>query len=136
LRPAFSPDGRWIAYQSNESSERDEIYILPFPDPGGKWQVSTTGGTRPHWRSDGKELFFLGTDSRLMSAQINLRTSTVQVGDVQPLFDLGHFATFSVNRDFYVVSRDGQRFLVEIGQGNDISIPLTLVVNWPVAIKK
>ena len=135
MRATFSPDGRWIAYQSDESG-RHEIYIRPFPGPGGKWQVSTAGGTRPRWREDGKELFFLATDSRLMSAQINLGISTIQINTVQSLFDLGYVSIASTSRDFYDVTRDGQRFLVELNQGNEISIPVTLVVNWPGEIKK
>ena len=62
----FSPDGRWVAYQSNESS-RSEIYVQPFPGvSGGKWQVSKAGGTQPRWRHDGKELFFISLDGKLM----------------------------------------------------------------------
>jgi eukaryotic-like serine/threonine-protein kinase len=133
-RATFSPDGRWIAYQSDESG-RDEIYIRPFPGPGGKWQVSTAGGTRPRWRADGKELFFVGAD-RLMSAQISLGISTVQVGAVQSWFDIDFVGSGSNARDLYDVTRDGQRFLVELYQGNEISIPLTLVVNWPGEILK
>lgn len=131
----FSPDGRWIAYQSDESGSA-EIYIRPFPGPGGKWQVSTAGGTRPRWREDGKELFFVETNFRLMSAQINLGISTVQVGAVQSLFNIGFVATAPIMLDLYDVTRDGQRFLEELNQGNEISIPVTLVVNWPGEIKR
>jgi eukaryotic-like serine/threonine-protein kinase len=134
LRATFSPDGRWIAYQSDESG-RDEIYIRPFPGPGGKWQVSTAGGTRPRWREDGKELFFV-EPGRLMSAQVSLGVATVQVGAVQSLFDIDFVGSGSNARDLYDVSQDGQRFLVELPQGNEVSIPLTLVVNWPGEILK
>ena len=65
----FSPDGRWVAYQSNESKPV-QIYIRPFPGPGGPWQVTTAGGTQPRWSPDGKELFYVGLDGRLMAVPI------------------------------------------------------------------
>ena len=65
----FSPDGRWVAYQSNESKPV-QIYIRPFPGPGGPWQVTTAGGSQPRWRPDGKELFYVGLDGRLMAVPI------------------------------------------------------------------
>ncbi len=71
-----------------------------------------------------------------MSAQINLGISTIQINTVQSLFDLGYVASAALSRDLYDVTRDGQRFLVELDQGNEISIPVTLVVNWPGEIGK
>ena len=71
----FSPDGRWVAYQSNESG-RSEIYVQSFPGPGGKWQVSTAGGTDARWRPDGKELFFLAPDAKLMAVSVRASDST------------------------------------------------------------
>ena len=65
----FSPDGRWVAYHSNESG-RHEVYVQPFPGPGGKWQISTSGGIEPRWRRDGKELFYIAPDGKLMAAPI------------------------------------------------------------------
>jgi Tol biopolymer transport system component len=135
LRATFSPDGRWIAYQSDESG-RDEIYIRPFPGPGGKWQVSIAGGTRPRWRGDGKEIFFVGTDFRIMSANVTAGVSTVQIDSVKPLFDMGYAPTGSPIRDLYDVSRDGQHFLMDSPEANEVSIPLTLVINWPEEVKK
>jgi Tol biopolymer transport system component len=135
MRAVFSPDGRWIAYQSNESG-RDEIYIRPFPGPGGKWQISIAGGTRPRWRADGKELFFVGTDFRIMSAKVNTGVSTVEVDSLEPLFDIGYVATGSPIRDLYDVSLDGQRFLMESLGSNEMSMPMTLVINWPGELKK
>jgi Tol biopolymer transport system component len=129
VRPVFSPDGRWIAYQSNESG-RNEIYIRPFPGPGGKWQVSTKGGTRPHWRGDGKELFFVSPNLKGMSAEIKTSGTTVAVGVERTLFQFGNFIGFGSSRDLYDVTSDGQKFLVETLHGNDLSMPVTLVVNW------
>ncbi|HWA35846.1 MAG TPA: hypothetical protein VG737_17005 [Cyclobacteriaceae bacterium] len=134
-RPAFSPDGRWIAYQSNESG-RDEVYIRPFPGPGGKWQVSSAGGNTPRWRQDGKELFFIGSGFSVMSAQIQCGISTVEIGNVQMLFDLEYPPIGTSVRDLYDVTRDGQRFLVELNQDSQMSMPITLVVNWPPELKK
>jgi len=134
-RPSFSPDGRWIAYQSNESGQY-EIYIRPFPGPGGKWQVSTTGGSRPRWRGDGTELFFLSSDFRMMSAQIMLGATSVEVGKVEPLFLFPDLVGNGGGRDLYDVTSDGQKFLVESSPGYELSMRLTLVVNWIGEIKK
>ena len=82
--PQFSPDGHWIAYQSNESG-RYEVYVAPFPGPGGKRQVSTAGGTRSRWRADGKELFYIAADNRLMAAEVDAKKGTFEV-KVEPLF--------------------------------------------------
>jgi len=70
--PAFSPDGRWLAYTSTESTQ-DEVYVRPFPGPGSKWQISTTGGMFPTWSKNGKELFYRTLDSRIMVASFDLR---------------------------------------------------------------
>ena len=133
MRATFSPDGRWIAYQSNESG-REEVYVRPFPGPGGKWQISTNGGTRARWRRDGKELFYLGYDDRIMAAEIKLGMATVDVGSVRPLFHIRPFA--GGGRDIYDVTGDGQRFLVASPGGEENSSPITLVVNWPAEVKK
>src|SRR5262249_40979775 len=75
----FSPDGKWIAYQSNESG-RYEIYIEPFPGPGGQTQVSTNGGAQVRWRRDGKELFYIALDGRLMSVPIRIPSTAQTIG--------------------------------------------------------
>ena len=81
----FSPDGRWVAYESNESG-RYEIYVQPFPGPGGKWQVSTNGGTAPVWRRDGKELFYVAPDRKLMAVPV--KTGAVfEPETAAPLFE-------------------------------------------------
>ena len=80
----FSPDGRWVAYASNESG-RSEIYVQPYPADGGKWQVSTDGGIQPRWRADGKELFYLTADDRVMAAEIEAG-ETFQPGVPHMLF--------------------------------------------------
>jgi dipeptidyl aminopeptidase/acylaminoacyl peptidase len=132
----FSPDGRWMAYGSNESG-RFEVFVVPFPGPGGKWQISVGGGNEPRWRRDGKELFYLGPDNRLMAAAVNGEGSAFEVGAVRSLFDTrpgspaGGPSWYS-----YDVSPDGQRFLVNVPAESTPAAPITLVVNWPAALKK
>ncbi len=131
-RATFSTDGRWIAYQSDESG-RNEVYIRPFPGPGGKWQVSTNGGSHPRWRRDGKELFYL-LDNLIMAADIELDATTVKVRGVTPLINFIPYV--GVNGDIYDVTGDGKRFLLASQRGAEISSPVTLVVNWVGEIKK
>jgi dipeptidyl aminopeptidase/acylaminoacyl peptidase len=127
----FSPDGRWIAYASNESG-RNEVYVAPFPGPGGKWQLSAAGGSQPRWRRDGKEIFYLGPDNRLVSAAANGAGSAFEVGAVRPLFDM---RAITSQGWMYDVSPDGQRFLVNTLAEEAASVPITLVVNWPALLK-
>jgi len=130
----FSPDGRWIAYSSNESG-RYEVYVTPFPGPGGKWQVSTAGGDWPRWGRDGKEIFYLAPGfDRLMAAAVNGGASAFEVGDVRPLFDTG--GATPNQAWMYDISPDGQRFLVNTLAEEAASAPITLVVNWPALLKK
>ena len=126
--PVFSPDGRWIAYHSDESG-RDEIFVRPFPGPGGKYQVSSSGGAVPRWRGDGKELFFLGLDNKIMATEIKLGETTIEIGATR---ELGGYAE---TRQFSVTA-DGKKFLVVSSSGKAQATPLTLVVNWPEEIKK
>jgi hypothetical protein len=108
----FSPDGAWIAYQSNESG-RIEIYVQPFPGPGGRWQVSVDGGAQVRWRGDGKELFYLALDGTLTAAPIDSSSSpgAIERGAPETLFNtrLGRGVQTS-NRAQYMVAPDGQRF--------------------------
>lgn len=134
LRAAFSPDGRWIAYQSDESG-RFEVYIRPFPGPGGKWQVSTGGGTRPRWRSDGKELFFYRGDGTILAAQIKLGPASIDADSERTLFKIVAHGG-GVVRDIYDVTGDGQRFLVAGPEDANSSSPFSLVVNWQAEVKK
>ena len=84
--PSFSPDGRWVAYTSNETG-RNEVYVAPFPGTGAKWQVSQNGGALPRWRRDGAELFFAGFASgQFLVAQVNGRGPNFEVGRIQDLF--------------------------------------------------
>jgi eukaryotic-like serine/threonine-protein kinase len=127
----FSPDGRWIAYGSYESG-KPEVYVAPFPGPGGKRQVSTGGGATPRWRRDGKELFYLASDSQLMSTEVNGKGVAFEIGAVRPLFRTRAAAPALT----YDVTADGQRFLVINSVEEEESSPLTLVVNWTAGVKR
>lgn len=127
----FSPDGKWVAYTSDESGHR-EIYVTPFPGAGGKRQVSVAGGQASHWRADGKELYYIAPDNRLMAAEVSMKGAEVEVGAVRPLF--GPMPTgLGYQHD---VSPDGQRFLVVTPNEQGAPEPLTLVQNWTAALKK
>jgi Tol biopolymer transport system component len=138
----FSPDGRWLAYVSNESG-RDEIYVQAFPDAGGKWQISTSGGLQPRWRRDGQELFFVAPDNRLMAAPIRVApgTKALEAGAPVALFPT-RLAT-GVNivpagfqaRAQYAVAADG-RFLMNVSADEGVTSPITIVQNWMVGLKK
>jgi dipeptidyl aminopeptidase/acylaminoacyl peptidase len=132
----FSPDGRWVAYQSNESG-RYEICVQPFPGPGGKWQVSTGGGIEPRWRRDGKELFYIAPESKLMAAPIQSADQTLEAGAPVALFQTrivgGGTAT---TKPQYAVAPDGQRFLINITADESTASPITIVTNWTAGLKK
>jgi Tol biopolymer transport system component len=129
----WSPDERWIAYQSDESG-RAEIYLQRFPGPGGKVRISTGGGTQVRWRADGRELFYVTPDNELAAVAVAL-----PAGDGMPdvsaptvLFATRMFAGgVGVTRQQYVVSRDGQRFLInERDPDIDELTRITVLLNW------
>jgi Tol biopolymer transport system component len=127
----FSPDSRWVAYASDESG-RNEVYVAPFPGPGGKWQVSADGGSWPRWRRDGREIFYMAPDNRLMVAAVEGQGSGFQISAVQALFE----TRARINqRAMYDVTPDGQRFLINTIVEQAVQ-PITLVVNWPALLKK
>jgi Tol biopolymer transport system component len=105
---AFSPNGRWVAYSSTESGQA-EVYVTPFPKTSAKWLVSRNGGFQARWRRDGRELFFMAPDSRLMAADVNSDGSDFEVSGVKALFET-HFPYAPYHA--FDVSADGQRFLV------------------------
>ena len=113
-------------YGSTESG-RLETYVTPFPGPGGKWQISTTGGAWARWSRDGNEIFYLAADNKLMTAAVNGTGSSFTVGAVKPLFDAPRP---SANRYHYDVSPDGRRFLIARFRGAETSAPITVVLNW------
>ena len=128
--PEFSPDGRWIAYTSTESG-RPEVYVQPFPGPGGKWQVSSGGGQTTEWRSDGRELFYLSLDGKLMAVAVRAGSS-FETEEPRVLFAVRPKST--PDRQ-YTASKDGQRFLVNIPSSGQQSPPITLVQDWTAPLK-
>ncbi len=125
----LSPDGKWMVYRSNESGQ-NQVYIQAMPVSGAKWQISTTGGTNPSWRSDGKELFYVSADDKLMSVPIKLGAS-VEPATPQALFSYA-------GASGYAAFHDGQRFLINVPAGGEAATvpPLTVVVNWQADVKK
>jgi len=126
----FSPDGRWIAYMSGITGRR-EIFVQRFPTPGRRWRVSVEGGAQPRWRGDGKELFFLAPDNRLMAAPIRLsdESDAADIGAPVALFaarlsGINHGPTIWN----YIASSNGQRFLMN--SPAEVTSPITLVLNW------
>jgi len=124
----FSPDGRWVAYQSNESG-RDEIYVRPFPEAEGQWQISTAGGTQTRWRKDGKELFYLGPDGKLMAVPIGVRGAELQPGIPVALFRTRFWNLTGSFHAQYDVAPDG-RFLMLVSSEEASGSPITLLQNW------
>jgi Tol biopolymer transport system component len=127
----FSPDGKWVAYASYESG-RPEIYVAPFPGPGGKRQISTAGGLHARWRDDGNELFYVDPGGILMAAGIAAKGGSIEVGAVRSL----GIPTVTTRGWTYDVAADGQRFLVAARPEQKSSEPLTLVSNWTMLLKK
>jgi len=129
----FSPDGNWVAYQSNESGVF-EIYVQPFPGGGAKYQVSKGGGAQARWNPSGKELFYIGMDSKLISVPMKLAPDGqhVEAGMPAPVFltTLRDGELQTTNRQQYAVSPDGQRFLMRGFPITPSTVPLSLIVNW------
>ena len=128
----FSPDGRWIAYASTESG-RSEVYLQPFPGPGAKLPISVDGGAQVRWRADGRELFFIGLDDRLMAVPVALPADggAAKVGTAVPLFPT-HVggALQATSGQQYFVSPDGRRFLMNTLLEGAPASPITLILNW------
>jgi Tol biopolymer transport system component len=131
LCPALSPDGRFVAYYSNESG-RMEVYVQEFPEPKSKWQVSTGGGNEPQWRADGREMFYIAPDQRLMAVPIEAGASFT-TGTPQPLFQAR--LQLVTARSHYRPSSDGQRFLTLAPVGRDAILPTTVILNWPASLR-
>jgi Tol biopolymer transport system component len=129
----FSPDGRWMAYMSNESG-RQEVYVRPFPGPGDKWLVSSAGGGWPRWRRDGREIFYVARDGTLMAVSVNAAGSSFVVGAGRPLFKVRMRPIVRLDAYSYEVTADGQRFLMNTFVEEATPPAITLVVNWPRSI--
>jgi Tol biopolymer transport system component len=129
----FSPDGRWIAYTSNEGGQT-VVYVQSFPGPGAKSQVSRDGGTHPVWRADGRELLYLAADGTMMSVTVGAGRF-FNAGRPQALFSSNAWRLTA--NQVYAVTKDGQRFLVNaMPQQSRGAAPLTVVLNWTAAIHR
>jgi eukaryotic-like serine/threonine-protein kinase len=129
----LSPDGRWVSYASNESG-RYEIYVQSFPVPSAKAQVSLEGGNQPRWRRDGKELFYMAADRRLMAVSVTTG-ATFQPGSPAALFETHLVDSPPYSLPQYAVMPDGQRFLLNVAK-QTTAVPVTVVLNWPSALRK
>jgi serine/threonine protein kinase/Tol biopolymer transport system component len=119
----FSPDGRWLAYQSNQSG-RVEIYVQRFPEPDAPTQVSLSGGSQVRWRRDGRELFYVAPDNKLMAVPVRAsREGQIDFGTPVALFSTGSGTT-------YIVSPDGQRILLNVVQAGETPVSIAIILNW------
>ena len=130
-QPALSPDGTLLAYGSTESGNDGDLYVQAFPGPGGKWRISTNSGGEPHWRGDGRELFYIDNSRNVLSVSVE-----PGVGGKPPKFGLPKILfNAPVSRDFTIrnrfdVTKDGQRFLVVSVAGGATVAPTTVVLDW------
>ncbi|HEY8226441.1 MAG TPA: protein kinase [Pyrinomonadaceae bacterium] len=130
----FSPDGRWIAYVSDESGT-NEVYVQTFPASGGKWQVSTNGGYHIAWARNGKELFYISSDKKMMAVNVKTEGTTFERETPKVLFDR-HIPSFNTPLAQFAVTRDGQKFIVANPVGENTSAPITVALNWTADLKR
>lgn len=126
---SFSPDGKWVSYVSDESG-RTELYVAPFPGPGGKWQVSTDGSSGGGWFKDGKEILYGTLDNAAMSVDVNMGPSGPEFGAPKTLFKV------PLNAVAVAITPDGERFLVAHPPGNAEAAKVALVTNWTAGLTK
>jgi eukaryotic-like serine/threonine-protein kinase len=131
----FSPDGKWVAYASNESGKW-EIYVTSFPEAHGKWQASNGGGDQPRWRGDGRELFYLAPDGKIVAVPVK-EGASFSSGAPAALFQANQREPVATSEQVaYDVTRNGQRFLINTYVKNGKIQPMTVVLNWDAESKK
>jgi len=134
----LSPDSHWMAYTSDQSGRR-EVYVRPFPPAEGQWTISIAGGEQPRWRGDGKELFYVAADGKMMAVPIKAFVGgkpAFEAGSPVALFD-AHIAPTPVNYVFnYDVTADGRRFMIDTPASSGAPPMLNVVVNWNATTKK
>jgi dipeptidyl aminopeptidase/acylaminoacyl peptidase len=137
----FSPDlagsPRWVAYTSDESKQGYEVYVQSFPTGVGKFQISNGGGAQPRWRRDGRELFYMARDGRIMAVDVKISPG-FQAGIPHPLFDSRMSNPMAPNLFRYDVTADGRRFLVNLQAQKETAVPdpITVVTNWQSGMKR
>ena len=123
--PRFSPNTKWIAYASDESG-KEQVYIAPFGNSSGKWQISVNGGFYPWWMANGKRVYFLETDDKIMGVDINENESSLSPGQPYEVFKPG-----SINiSEIFDIDKTGNKILATIPTGKSVQAPITLVANW------
>lgn len=142
---ASSPDGRFIAYQSEEAG-RFEIYVRTFPGDEGKWLVSVAGGTQPRWRRDGRELYYIARDDRLMAVPVwpDKSGRTLDIGAAIPLFRTNLVTTGASGvitnaagpKQQYHVAPDGPFLMVVPAGESSVPAPISIVINWPATLER
>ncbi|HWU36712.1 MAG TPA: hypothetical protein VN203_03635, partial [Candidatus Acidoferrum sp.] len=128
MNAKLSPNGQWLAYASDES-RRFEVYVQTFPEHGGKWQISISGGDLPVWSSEGRELYYISADNKMMAVEVKGSGTGFQAGVPKALFSVPA-------QEQYDVSKDG-RFLIHVPVSqNATGVPITVVKNWQAGLKK
>jgi serine/threonine protein kinase len=137
----FSPDGGFVAYSSGEGGRMSDIYVQHFPDPKGKWKISEGGGSQPRWRGDGKEIYYISADAKMMAVEVSTTPEFVKIDTRKALFPVpisGGLTGIAVRYD---VSADGKKFLVNAdipktpSPGPPPSEPITVILNWQALLK-
>jgi Tol biopolymer transport system component len=131
----FSPDSKWLAYQSDESG-RAEVYVQPFPPTGEKWQISNDHGGQPQWRGDGRELYYstFSTPTRMIAVDIAVKDRKLHAGIPHLLFETAVQDIGARNR--WVATRDGQKFLAVVPVSENLVHNFRVIVNWPSLLQK
>src|SRR5262249_34149024 len=124
----FSTDDKWMAYSSDESGQF-QVYVQPVPATGAKLQISTQGGTRPRWRRDGKEIYYLSADLKLMAAPVRFGNGTLDIGPPKQLWERSLVAN-DTRTTKYQPSADGQKFLATVPAEGVGPPPVTIWMNW------
>jgi hypothetical protein len=136
--PGPARTGRWIAYTSDESG-RNEVYVQPFSDtssaPAGKFQISSEGGAQPRWRRDGKELYYMALDRRLMAVEVKIGAQ-FEHGVPKSLFQTRILPGSQGSAFRYVTAADGKRFLINCMPEEVASEPVNVVLNWTAGLKR
>jgi serine/threonine protein kinase/Tol biopolymer transport system component len=135
VQARFSPNGRWIAYASDESGQF-EVYVRPFPTGSAQWKISNTGGMQPEWRRDGKELFYISADGKMMAVPVMTDAPTFDTSSPTALFDVEVPQPNPPYPNDYAVSADGRRFLVNTVIDQPTRQALTVILNWTETLRQ